>query len=63
VEHSRAATAPLAQLRVLGGAMAPAMADRPGIAAVAEGIRTLQAAQAGEVSQMGMPRACATWPG
>ena len=56
VEHSRAATAPLAlaQLQVLGGAMALAMADRLGIAAVAEGTRTLQAAQAGEVPQMGM---------
>jgi hypothetical protein len=57
VAHSRAATAPLAvaQLRVLGRAMA--MADRLGMAAVAEGIRTLQAtqaAQAGEVSPMGM---------
>jgi hypothetical protein len=54
VEHSWAATAPLAQLRLLGGAMALALADRLGMAAVAEGIRTLQAAQAGEVSQMGM---------
>jgi hypothetical protein len=55
VEHSPAATAPLAvaQLRVLGGAMALAMADRLGMAAVAEGIRTLQAAQAGELSQVG----------
>jgi hypothetical protein len=56
VEHLRAATAPLgvAQLWVLGGAMALATADSLGMAAVAEGIRTLQAAQAGEVSQVGM---------
>ena len=56
LEYLRSSDAPVrvAQLRVLGGAMALAMADRLGIAAVAEGTRTLQAAQAGEVPQMGM---------
>jgi hypothetical protein len=56
VEHLRALTVPLAvaQLRVLGGAMTLATADRLGMAAVAEGIRALQAAQAGEVSPVGM---------
>jgi hypothetical protein len=43
VEHSRAATAPLAvaQLRVLGGAMALATADRLGMAAAPEASRTV----------------------
>jgi hypothetical protein len=60
-EHSRASTAPLAvaQLRVLGGAMALAMADSLGMAAVAEEIRTLEAGQAGEVSQVGSGAAAA----
>jgi hypothetical protein len=61
VEHLRASTAPRAvsQLRVLGGAMALATADSLGMAAVAEGIRALQAAQAGEASQVGMGTAAA----
>jgi hypothetical protein len=61
VEHLRASIAPLAlaQLRVLGGAMALATADSLGMAALAEGIRALQAAQAGEVSQVGMGTAAA----
>jgi hypothetical protein len=61
LEHLGAATAPLAvaQLRVLGGVMALATADSLGMAAVAEGIRALHAAQAGEVSQVGMGTAAA----
>ena len=61
VENLRAATALLAmaQLRVLGGAMAPARADHLGMAAVAEGSRTLQAVRAGEGSRDGAGTATA----
>jgi hypothetical protein len=51
VEHLRAATAPLA--------VALATADGLGMAAVAEGSRASQAAQAGEVSPVGMGTAAA----